>query len=427
MRSRPSAFAALTITLAVSLAGLACAPDAPDAPTFTEDVRPILSASCARCHGATPSGGAPAGFRLDRYGFRAGRRGAGDVAPFLAERVAEGDMPRFGPSLSGRQVDTLVRWAEQAAAAGGVAALGPQNGAPTLALSEPLPTGDVTGALPLRLRFDDPDGDAAWARLVAHPTLGEPIVVVEDLELGAPAVSLDTAAWPVGEARLEAELGDDGGNEVTVDLGAITVAHAGDRAPRLAWRRPGQTTLFHASHTLRIALDPAEDGDGIDFVLAVSDDGLADGRVVTLTAVQGPTVITLPPAVDGVVAWPLGNVPPGPSWTLIATVDDGAHARRVTSPAFVIVDGTTTETYATIAADVFVPMCGHCHIVDDELAVLVPVDLRADMIGTLTGKLYRKVVQQEEMPPVSARTLFGVTMDAATRARVRSWLEGGAP
>lgn len=406
----------------------ACGPGAPATPTFTTDVRPILSANCVRCHGATPSGGAPAGFRLDRYGFRAGRRGAGDVAPFLAERVRQGDMPRFSPGLAGYQIDTLSRWVEQGENLGGavVTALGPMNGAPTIALDEPLPAAPVSGALGVRLRFDDPDGDAAWAKITARGDFGEPFVVADDLETGRPLLALDLDTFPAGTTTLEAELGDDGGNTVTVDLGALTIVRDGTRAPRTRWARPSTTPLLHTSRPAIVALDAAH-AVGSDFQLAVDDDGLADARVVTLTATLGDVSIVLPAAVDGVVTWPLDDVPAGTSWRLTAVVDDGTFARSTTTIPFVIADGTTTETYDAIAADILVPVCGKCHIVGDEVNVLVPVDLRASNIKSVLGLMVRKVVQLEEMPPVSAETLFDVHLTAEQRARVASWLDGGAP
>ena len=423
----PHLLALLSVAGAAALAA-ACGPDVPETPTYTEDVRPILSAGCVRCHGATPSGGAPAGFRLDRYGFRAGRRGAGDVAPFLAERVRQGDMPRFGPGLSERQVDTLSRWVEQGENLGGVVvtALGPSNGAPRWPWAVTLAhAASPSGSSKRRCTPNVPEATSVGSGS-SSAIVGAPFVVADALETGRPLLTLDLDTFPAGTTTLEAELGDDGGNTVTVDLGALTIVRDGTRAPRLAWARPSRTTLLHTSRPAIIALDAAH-AVGSDFQLAVDDDGLADARVVTLTATQGDVEIPLPPAVDGVVTWPLDDVPPGTSWRLTAVVDDGTFARSVTSVAFVIADGTTSETYDAIAADILVPVCGHCHIVDDEVNVLVPVDLRASNIKSVLGLMFRKVVQLEEMPPVSAETLFDTTLTAEQRARIASWLDGGAP
>ncbi len=53
-------------------------PNSGPPPTWENSIKDLLSQRCGGCHGATPSGGAPQGFRLDVY--NAAEAGSGDGA-----------------------------------------------------------------------------------------------------------------------------------------------------------------------------------------------------------------------------------------------------------------------------------------------------------------------------------------------------------
>src|SRR5689334_11347963 len=107
------------IILLVTMA--ACETPVPDAPTYAEDVAPILEANCVRCHGA-PSTNTEARncVRLDRWESTTDTTmscsdtatsgmifGAHDGGPMLVDQVVTGLMPIDGPALTSRQIEIL--------------------------------------------------------------------------------------------------------------------------------------------------------------------------------------------------------------------------------------------------------------------------------------------------------------------------------
>ncbi|MFL5354303.1 hypothetical protein [Archangium sp.] len=87
--------------------------DAGPVPTWCQDVRPILAASCvASCHGATTTGSNRTDFRLDQYAASSGVLGARDMAARIKVRaVDQQTMPPAGnPAPSASERDVLSRW-----------------------------------------------------------------------------------------------------------------------------------------------------------------------------------------------------------------------------------------------------------------------------------------------------------------------------
>lgn len=172
----------------------ACAPSAPETPSFQQHVAPILAANCIRCHGVPALGGAPSAFRLDTYG------GAQRMAEESAARVAAGEMPpRF--LLDDYQVDTLANWA----------AAGAPRGAPRVGNRRPTAVVSAFESGIIDVVVDDLDGD----------------VVGGTLRAGGVAIGLvhsgpNRIETPPGTYDLSATL-DDGAAEVIVPLGAIEV------------------------------------------------------------------------------------------------------------------------------------------------------------------------------------------------------------
>jgi hypothetical protein len=227
----------LPALLAIAAPSAACLPDAPGAPTFQEDVMPILAASCVRCHGVPATGGAPSSLRLDGYADLAGAdgaiaAGAGAVAARIAARVADAERPmppRFG--LDEVQVETLARWAALAAP-GAAPPRGPGrrgNRAPTVAVE-----GVVSrpgGGVVLTVRVSDADGDVVAGELRA--VVGGADRPIGGLRSGLMEVPWPAAGVPPGAYPLSARL-DDGAELIAQPLGQVTLAAGADGAPRAA-------------------------------------------------------------------------------------------------------------------------------------------------------------------------------------------------
>ena len=234
-----------TVTLIAMLgAALAtgCAEEVPDAPTWTEDVRPIINANCIRCHSAPPIEDAPTAVRFDKYDGE-DRDGDGDVsnscgapdvcgaatplasstmALDIAQRISlDEDDPMHMPpgfTLPDRMIDTISAWAESGAPEGEPL---PGNVEPTMVLTTDFEKDGDT--LLADYRIDDPDFDVVTGRLVAErDVLGEPFVVTWELFAGDGRIAWDVSDVPPGTYELSAVI-HDGSAEVTVDLDSVEV------------------------------------------------------------------------------------------------------------------------------------------------------------------------------------------------------------
>jgi hypothetical protein len=207
----------------------------PDAPSYQADVMPILAASCIRCHGGPPLGGAPASLRLDSYGDLAAADpqdprveiplgGAATYAPVIALRVASSEAPmppRF--PLDDWQVEVLERWAQTGAGRG---APRPGNRPPAIEIEDVTAAG---GALAIRARVTDPDGDVVAGTLRASIGAARPLVgAVRSgvVELTWIPANVSPATYPL------IALLDDGAAVHEVPAGSIILApRAGSPAP----------------------------------------------------------------------------------------------------------------------------------------------------------------------------------------------------
>jgi hypothetical protein len=201
-----------------------CAPDVPDEPTWTEDVRPIVIGNCTRCHSPPPIGGAPAIVRFDKYDDEDRDDdgtpdvfGARSSAMTMATRVEGEEMPPDFP-LNSRQIDVIVAWADSGAQEGPPVE---GNQAPTMELlGEFEPDGDFMVA---PYRIDDPDFDLVTGRVDADPDGDGPVVPVTfDLFSGQSQIVWDISEVPAGSYELAAEI-EDGSATETIDLGSVNV------------------------------------------------------------------------------------------------------------------------------------------------------------------------------------------------------------
>ena len=420
---------------AVALALAACSsPEAPSNPSWTMDVRPILVANCVRCHGYPATGGAPGSFRLDRYENTVTDDGqvilgAGAVASFIKTRVLDGSMPPQFP-MPDWQVDTLVNWAllkpSGVAEPPPLGAGRPDNQPPAMTLLgsslEP-----ATGIYTLEWEIRDPDRDLVGGRLLAIGPDGQQ-VVTRELYAGRGTTAWDAGVVAAGTYTLTAQI-DDGGGEVDLALGELTVEHAdGNVAPSVSLAGVGR-------HSIIAPIDSP-----IDLIVVVDDPDAGDTHTATLVAEhdQERVVIAEDLAVTtgtNTIQWDTTDVAEGDDWRITATVSDGTATRSVTVSPVVISQVTTDLTFDDVAV-VLGTKCGYCHPgslipgVPWDLAGYVPTDMEAPGdVYDLRGLVYWRVIRQQNMPPVSAQIEVGDAgvLTAAEHAALAEWLLAGAP
>lgn len=204
---------------------VSCVPSAPEAPSFQQDVMPILAANCVRCHGYPALGGAPPTMRLDVYGDIAVNdtttlSGAASLATLIAARVGSETArmpPRF--PLDEWQIETLQAWA-QGAPSGQLAPRGTpraDNRPPQIAIAR---LGQVGPAISLQSTVDDADGDLVAGELRA--TIGGSERVVGSVRSGLVEVHWNAVGVVPGDYSLSAHL-DDGAQVYAIELGTISV------------------------------------------------------------------------------------------------------------------------------------------------------------------------------------------------------------
>lgn len=408
------------IIAAVGAAG-ACDSAVSD-PTWVDDIQTIVQANCVRCHGDPAIGGAPQGFRLDRYddtvhpdGWRT--PGAATMAEFMAHRAGvEGDMPPDG-EMTDAQRETIANWRPR---------LGerPGNAAPTA-------TADMTVSadgepFPMSYEILDADGDLVSGELVLIDADGERVVDAT-LQSGRGERMIDPGVHPDGALRVVFRLSD-GLTDEEVEVGTVNIAHGdGNVAPRVVVTSPPRNAII-------------ADIDAPYEVAAQVTDPDGDALKVTFFAVRGDQEIEIAREVDvdadgfARATWDTTGVPDAPNWRVRAVASDNTASREAWSHPVIVSHGSTTTTFGEIAG-FFDAYCTPCHTARFETLKL-PFDLAAyagdaDILGVydLRGAIYRRVILQRDMPPPSAA---GVEPNTAAitdddRAVVGDWLLGGAP
>jgi mono/diheme cytochrome c family protein len=401
------------LTAAIALAALGCS--APSDPTWTRDVKPILQANCIKCHGPIARGGAPDGFRLDTYlapGRDDGRTvyGASSMARFVHLRTHAGDMPPVAP-LSGVQIETLESWFETGAPQGGP---DPNNAAPSAELSAPL--GDLDdGFLDIEILIRDPDFDIVTGTLRAVPGGGE---ITRELYSGRNVARWDAQALPEGSYELVAVLNDEH-ESVEVSLGDYDVVHpGGNAAPSMVIGRPRPDELIAGS---------------VDVIVTLADENPGDTLAVTVFAERGDESIELTSIEDaerGDLTIPIDTtaLESGGNWRIRVAASDGTVERSAIVAPVVIANGTTDLTYGRHIIPLLGGSCSGCH--SDPPTIPTDADfnlLEYETAAMYFGKMYRRVVQEQTMPPRSIEIIYNETMSIEDRRMLAEYILAGAP
>jgi mono/diheme cytochrome c family protein len=404
------------LTAAIALAALAgCS--APSDPTWTRDVKPILQANCVKCHGPVARGGAPDGFRLDTYsapGRDDGRAvyGASSMARFVHLRTHAGDMPPVAP-LSGVQIETLENWFETGAPQGGP---DPNNAAPSAELSAAL--GDLEdGFLDIEILIRDPDFDIVTGTLRAVPGGGE---ITRELYSGRNVVRWDAQALAEASYELVAVLNDEH-ETVEVSLGDYEVVHpGGNAAPSMVIGRPRPDELIVAGASPEVVFD-------------LQDANPADTLTVSVLAERGDESIeiaSLEDAPRGVVTLPIdtASVEAGGNWRIRIAVSDGTVERSAIAAPVVFAGGATDLTFTGDIIPLFGRSCTGCH----SATPTIPTDAAFNLLdyqeaSMYLGKIYRRVVQEQTMPPRSIEIIYDESMSIEDRRLLAGYILAGAP
>ena len=223
--------------LVVILTVSSCVPEAPETPSFQQDVLPILAANCVRCHGFPTLGGAPSAFRLDTFAdvtisdgevrdqpicggdpsdpaAQVVICGAARYAVLTAVRIkgeARPMPPRF--SLDQLQIETLENWARTAERG----EPRPTNQLPMIEIED---TTRVGALITVRTRVEDADRDLVAGTLRVR--VGSVDRVLGPLRSGTVEVVWDSTGVADGQYRLFAAL-DDGADVHTIELGLLAV------------------------------------------------------------------------------------------------------------------------------------------------------------------------------------------------------------
>lgn len=245
------------------LLGLAaCAPAVPDAPTYERDVKPILDANCARCHG--PRDATSYCFRVDSWTDTPDELGeCGTLVgvshenlavdpPFIVREeivrraAVEGDMPP-DTSLTSRQKDILRAWRD-AGFPRGDAAPQPDAGTgpltPSVTLVSPAGGELLREGVTAQIRWIADGFDPATATIDVVARTGGDTIAIATALAATPGVAASTD-WSLvdvplaADYRVEVTLRDGAGEPLAADTsGAFEItgaaSFAADVLPALA-------------------------------------------------------------------------------------------------------------------------------------------------------------------------------------------------
>lgn len=227
----------LAAALLPALAVAACAPAAPDRPTWYADIQPLLRGNCVRCHDGEPLGGAPVGMRFDLYddvavydpmfetqttwsGARSYANPSEDASdpPLVQFAVRYTGTQPMPPNpyrkLSDRQKQIIENWV-----------MDPRKGTRPASNRPPEVTlrGFTVGAGGVTIDYEahDPDRDGLWGTIKFGP--GDKDVAAIIPQNGIGSVVWDTGKIPVGSYSLTAVVRDDDVDSTPVSIGPVTI------------------------------------------------------------------------------------------------------------------------------------------------------------------------------------------------------------
>lgn len=420
----------IAYALFASLSGLSACKNAEEDPTWVADLRPIVNANCLRCHSSPSIGGAPSDFRLDVYEDSTtldGRiiRGAATMAPFIAARAGElGTMP---PDFerSPWERDTFENWYEQSKQ-GGLPKLGqrPGNSLPTAVLRTELSSVDK-GELELEIEIADADGDLVSGQLLIGTQ-----IVADNLQSGRTKVTISPAILPSQDHDLIARIHDDF-DSTDVNIGTLQVLHAdGNSAPSFTLDTQVRDLLVSDLQSPLSVQLTVNDADG-------------DNTLVSVSAVRRDEEVMLidnqTPDAQGVALLSLDTtaIPDGTNWQLrISVTDSKGLSHSEESARFTISHSTTALRFSDVQP-ILVASCRSCHPRfgirnmphNFEEHADTGVNSETKGVDSLRGLIYRRVVQERNMPPGSAEVLADEwrAITDAERETLSEYLLGGSP
>ena len=266
--------------VAVALTIAACA-DVPADPTYLDDVRPILTANCVRCHGPRHACGAtePTSFRLDTWDPVDDVRGVAAMSERVTVRAADqGTMPPSG-ALPDREREILRRWRR----AGSPVGERLDNQTPTMTVLSTIPAAEpASQQLDLEYLVGDPDSDAViwdigWSRDGVEGWL------VRNLDAGHGHATVDTGPLPSGTYQLVARLRDGAAAPVEVPIGSPLPIPDRDAAPsvQLTYPKGGEQLSPGQDVMITWAADDADTPGPLTADLSLV---LADGTAQTIAS-----------------------------------------------------------------------------------------------------------------------------------------------
>lgn len=417
----------------------------------------MLREACSGCHGDEPVDPKVASFRLDRYvKDDAATYDVWDYAqpsgelPAPLQRVAvnrEAPAMPPGKALSQRDRDLLERWLAQGAPKG----VRP-NRPPAIERLAPAEVTSVDQELSLSLRAWDDDHDGLIVELWAHErgTSGDAGDLPMSPKLGAGQRELTLDTGILGSKRryeiyaiLDDGFSDDPAqNRVRAEVVAEVFVDHGLKgtapAVRLLGPNGGETLIGSAMITWSASDLDLGDTLSIDLALvAVAADGSETGTTAIASGLANTgsyawSIPTSIPATDGAGA--------PQRYKLRATARDQLGVPQnvrsdLSDATFTIAHPVATTLTWNDLRPVFTTYCSECH---GEPARTGPLDYfrldkydAGDAVAPVTADfgvyevrqlVYQRMISSAQMPPASS-----AQPSSAERARVGSWILGGAP
>lgn len=432
--------------LMTAMLGLAsCADPVPETPTWFADVQPILTANCARCHGATPETAQIADFRLDRYvRDDANTLDAYDYRDSIVARAVALQAPVMPPrgELSDRQRAILDAWVLAGAPKG---TRPNQRPTATLVAPDPLPA-QVDQELAVTIETDDADGDGLMVSLAARDlTTGEMWVVPVVLGGGMHDVTVDTGQMASTHDYELSVVVDDGFSDnpeenqhSIVVVPSVRVDHgARGTAPTVRVLEPNGGQAIIGPTTIAWSATDPDLGDTLTIDLDLVRVA-ADGTGTVVTSIAGGLTGT------SSFAWTPTGVPtdqngtPIPYKVRVTATDAGALNTRFdeSDTSFTIAPASTPTdlTWADVKP-IFVTYCRECH--GEPARTIALDDFRLDKydasdpeppsntdqgVYEVRSLVYQRLVSAQNMPPAAQPK-----PTAAQRALIGEWILGGAP